>query len=153
MNRINLGCGGYPVEGVLNIDLFPPADLTGDFREMEFEDLDEITMYHLLEHLPWVEAPDILGKLRGWLRPGGRLIIEVPDMKQIMWMGTSNPNWVSWVYGVQINEGERHLGGYTLESLLALVEMCEFEVDSARRFFSDHPMRIGFPCLSVTAVR
>jgi len=36
-----------------------------------------ITLFHVLEHLPYPLAA--LEKFRGWLRPGGLLIIEVPN--------------------------------------------------------------------------
>lgn len=39
--------------------------------------LDVITMFHVLEHLPNPVA--VLQRLHGWLRPGGLLIVEVPN--------------------------------------------------------------------------
>lgn len=151
--RINIGCGGFPLDGYTNIDLFPPADKIGDFRHMTFADADEVTMYHVLEHLSWRESPSIIRHVRGWLHPGGSLVVEVPDMGRIMERGVYPPDWMSWVYGVQDHPGEYHMAGFTLESLYELVAGCGFEVTASSRFISDHPVRVGFPCVSVTGVR
>jgi SAM-dependent methyltransferase len=54
---------------------------TGFVQDLSFPSgrFDVITMYHALEH---VEDPvGILAKLRGWLTPGGRLVIEVPNVE------------------------------------------------------------------------
>jgi hypothetical protein len=149
--RVNLGCGGYPLDGYTNIDLFPPADLIGNFMEMTFEDLEEVTMVHSLEHLPWVQTPAVLSRIKSWLAPGGSLTIEVPDMETIMGYGAGNSCWLQWVYGCQAHEGEYHKAGFTKNLLWGLLELQGYTVTSAETFLSDHPMRIGFPCLRVTA--
>lgn len=149
--KVNLGCGGYPEPGFTNVDLFPPADLVGDFMEMDFEDLSEVTMIHSLEHLPWVRTSEILARIKGWLVPGGILTIEVPDMAEIMRMGTGDSRWISWVYGVQSHAGEHHQAGFTEPLLLGLLELQGYTVMSAITFLSNHPMRVGFPCLKVVA--
>jgi SAM-dependent methyltransferase len=47
-----------------------------DLRRPE-KSLDVITLFHVLEHLP--DPLAALQRFRGWLRPGGLLIIEVPN--------------------------------------------------------------------------
>ena len=39
--------------------------------------LDVITMFHVLEHLP--DPLPVLERMRAWVRPGGLLIVEVPN--------------------------------------------------------------------------
>jgi SAM-dependent methyltransferase len=41
------------------------------------ESLDAITLFHVLEHLP--DPLAVLERFRGWLGPGGLLILEVPN--------------------------------------------------------------------------
>jgi hypothetical protein len=149
--RVNLGSGGYPLDGYTNVDLFPPADIVGDFMEMDFTDLEEVVMIHSLEHLPWVQTPEILARIHSWLAPGGVLTIEVPDMEAIMQMGAGNSCWLQWVYGCQAHEGEFHKAGFTKNLLWGLLELQGYTVTEATTFLSDHPMRVGFPCLRVTA--
>jgi hypothetical protein len=149
--RVNLGCGGYSLDGFTNVDLFPPADIVGDFMEMDFTDLEEVVMIHSLEHLPWVQTPAALARIRSWLASGGVLTIEVPDMETIMAYGTGDSRWLSWVYGVQSHIGEHHQAGFTKPLLHGLLELQGYTVTSARTFLSTHPMRVGFPCLEVVA--
>lgn len=57
---------GVAVETTGILDLVRPA-----------HSLDVITLFHVLEHLP--DPLAALEKFRGWLGPGGLLIIEVPN--------------------------------------------------------------------------
>jgi len=41
------------------------------------EHFDLVTVSHVLEHVP--DVPKFLGDLRRWIKPGGRVYIEVPD--------------------------------------------------------------------------
>lgn len=151
VTRLNLGCGGYPLDGYTNLDLYPPADIVGDFMQMEFTGLEEVAMIHSLEHLPWVETPQILTRIKGWLAPGGTLRIEVPDMEAIMAMGTAGTVWNQYVYGCQAHEGEYHKAGFTEDLLAGLLELVGYRIVSTRRFVGGHPMREGFPNLEVVA--
>ena len=42
----------------------------------DFEDLDVVTLFHVLEHIPRQGA--VLRQIRGRMRPGGVLVVEVP---------------------------------------------------------------------------
>lgn len=52
------------------------------------ESQDLITMFHVLEHF---ESPcDALRQVREWLRPGGRLVVEVPNVEaRCQWPGST----------------------------------------------------------------
>ncbi len=45
--RIDLGSGKYPHAGCISVDIEPSnhPDIVGDFRTMEFKDLEEIKAY------------------------------------------------------------------------------------------------------------
>ncbi len=156
--RINVGSGDFPLEGFTNLDLYSEsADLRQDFFEAHFEDVEEVRMSHFLEHLTWHRTAEALGHAASWLKPGGQLVVEVPDMETIMIVGTGNPAWVSWVYGIQGmgDNGETHLAGFTLYSLIEAMTRAGFAIGSTgmRRFISDHPARVGFPCIEVVGTK
>ncbi len=87
--RLNLGCGDKILPGYVNVDVAPARagrkpDVICDLRDLaEFDDdaADEILSVHVIEHF-WRWEVDAL--LREWVRvlkPGGRMIVECPNLK------------------------------------------------------------------------
>lgn len=88
--RLHLGCGKRVFIGYINID-FPQkqhnvlkvnADFYTDIRALNFppECIDEIRLHHVFEHFGRVEALSLLIKWHSWLKIGGLLCIETPDI-------------------------------------------------------------------------
>jgi predicted SAM-dependent methyltransferase len=151
--KLNLGSGQYPLDGWWNVDLHCDADTQADFRDLHFTNVEKIRMSHLLEHISWRETVDVLTQVRGWLRDGGTLEVEVPDMDAIMALGTQHPLWFKYVYGDQSHAGEYHLAGFTANSLGASLRQAGFTVRTVDRFVSTHKGRDGMPCLYAEATR
>lgn len=96
MKRLHLGCGTRYLEGYVNID-HPPAEHTvqqhliadryEDILELKFPDcsVDEIRLHHVFEHFPRQVALALLCRWGGWLKPGGVLHIETPDVMRSAW--------------------------------------------------------------------
>ncbi|MDA1308357.1 MAG: methyltransferase domain-containing protein [Proteobacteria bacterium] len=86
--RLNIGCGDKLLPHYINIDATgdrpgPKPDRICDARDLSsFADgtVDEILSVHLIEHLARWDAPVALGEWVRVLRPGGRLIIECPNL-------------------------------------------------------------------------
>lgn len=82
MKKLNLGCGKFPKENYINIDIDPAAkaDIFHDLSiipyPFENKTFDLIEMSHILEHLP--NTLDVMMELHRILKPGARLIIKVP---------------------------------------------------------------------------
>lgn len=148
--KVNLGAGRYPQPGYLNIDIQPPADVIGDFREMTFTDVDEVRLDHVLEHFSWTEAPTLLRQWASWLKPDGLLHVEVPDMRAIC-EDPEAETFQRYAYGCHKNPWEYHQAGYTLRSLSLLLMDLGYYIESGTRFKSDCPSRVGMPCLIVKA--
>lgn len=89
MIALHLGAGGQrippdicgPEYEQTAIDLVQPADIICDVRCLPFENdyADMVYSAHLLEHLPEHETVAALREWRRVLKPGGQLIVRVPD--------------------------------------------------------------------------
>lgn len=155
--RVNLGCGEFPLEGWVNLDAFPPEGhhevVKADMRKAVYHDLEEVLMEHSLEHIPWPDVVPLLMRIRSWMAPGGKIHIEVPDMREIMRRGELERFWMQYIYGAQLpHEGEFHRCGFTEATLTNLLTSTGWFVQESREFLSEHPYRPGMPCLSATAV-
>ena len=88
MIKLNLGSGGSPVAGYVNVDLAPDRegmapDVICDVRRLEvFSDdyADEVMSIHVIEHFWRWEVVDILKEWVRVLKPGGKLILECPNL-------------------------------------------------------------------------
>ncbi len=88
--RLHLGCGEKNLDGYVNID-YPPsehnvmdvkADMYANIITLDCpaECVDEIRSHHLFEHFDRVTALATIIKWHKWLRIGGKLHIEAPDL-------------------------------------------------------------------------
>lgn len=82
---INLGSGPLKKDGYLNIDFFgvPEVDYGADLRrplKIAEGAVDGIVTEHVLEHLTYGEAKQLLGECYRILKPGGILRVIVPDL-------------------------------------------------------------------------
>ena len=84
--RLHLGCGKRKYRGYVNIDSGGSPDLVCDITALPFkpETVSEILAVHVFEHLfPWkVEA--VLTHWYSLLVPGGKLIMEMPDLNKVL---------------------------------------------------------------------
>lgn len=103
-------------------------------------------MLHVLEHINYHDVPRTLERIRGWMNPGARITIEVPDMREIAPM-VDHPNWLLGVYGVQTHAGEFHRSGYTETTLEKLMLMAGFTDVTVRKFISPVDDRLRMPVL------
>ncbi|HTC70692.1 MAG TPA: glycosyltransferase [Acidothermaceae bacterium] len=86
--RVNLGCGQAYMEGWTNVDASPDvkADIhldAAEFVRQYGDQVDEVYMGHVMEHLMPGYAADLLRLLNERLRPGTVISVVTPDMRQI----------------------------------------------------------------------
>ncbi len=89
--KLHLGCGQTYLDGYLNID-YPPsehtvqqktvADQFEDIKQLRFDlaSVDEIRLHHVFEHFRRPEVAAMVACWNTWLKAGGVLHIEVPDL-------------------------------------------------------------------------
>lgn len=140
--RLNLGCGDKILEGYVNVDVAPSRagktpDVLCDLRDLSvFPDghVDEILSVHVVEHFWRWEVKDILSEWLRVLKPGGRMILECPNLISACEALLNNPELASrpdqagqrsmWVfYGDPAWKDPLmiHRWGYTPQSLAALM--------------------------------
>ena len=113
--RLHLGCGEQRFEGYINID-YPPSEHTlmnvkgnvyADITQLHFppDIVDEIRLHHVFEHFSRVVALGMLIRWHQWLKVGGKLWIETPDLIGSAKTILSNTSWRAKAAAV------RHLAG------------------------------------------
>jgi predicted SAM-dependent methyltransferase len=110
--RLNLGCGGRPLRGYVNVDQDNLAQLRKryphskfpkgirvrafDIFHLPFRDgtVDEVRADSLVEHLSFKEEPKFFFEVRRVLRPGGLLRFATPDFEATVrqWL-TAKDDW------------------------------------------------------------
>jgi len=90
MIKLNIGCGSRHLEGYVNIDfkadIVPPPDIVADCKHLPmYHDCTvyEILGIHMFEHFHPEEACIALREYYRVLAHGGKLILELPDMKEL----------------------------------------------------------------------
>lgn len=152
MIRLNLGCGPLREPGEIGVDLDPKAsgcDVAADLLSLPFAtaSVEQARLSHVLEHFPYRMAPTVLLEVARILRPGGKLIVGVPDMLGTCraWVETHETAEASkaerlaskaivmrHIYGGQFHDGQEHLAGWDEESLTDLLDACGFADVSVR---------------------
>lgn len=95
--KLHLGCGQIYLQGYVNID-YPPArhsiqdkkvaDKYADITKLAYpkDSIKEIRLHHVFEHFSRPIACALLVSWHHWLKPDGKLIIEVPDFEKTAWV-------------------------------------------------------------------
>lgn len=122
----HLGYDSYGIEPSIAADR-APADLAGRIQKCYFgeeavsQPFDLVTAFHVLEHV--VDPAAFLDRCRDNLKPGGRLVIEVPDFDVAKKRLRDSPlallNHISPYY---------HVHHFTLNGLDALLRRSGFKV-------------------------
>lgn len=101
--RLNLGCGDKILPGYVNVDVVEARagmkpDVICDLHDLApFEDdsADEILSVHVVEHFWRWEIRDVLREWVRVLKPGGRMIVECPNLLSACQTFLQNPDQFS----------------------------------------------------------
>lgn len=155
---LNIGCGKvqYPKPWI-NIGM-DCGDLHCDIRRLELPDdyADVAIAAHLIEHFYEWEAVDILLEWKRALKPGGKLILELPCMDKVysiiaasvaqkLPLTRSFTEFVFWGNPKYKDPLMGHKWGYTYKSITEKLHMAGFEqitTCSPRYHFAERDMRI-----------
>ncbi len=140
---IKLHIGGrqpHPEWKILDIEPRPEVDYianASDLSEFENSSVQAIYASHVLEHFYYSLNNELITTLKEWhrvLKPGGQLLISVPDLKTLCWLYL-NPNLVAIerhhlmriIFGGQTNSYDVHKVGFDFEILALYLEEVGFE--------------------------
>jgi hypothetical protein len=90
VSKINLACGREYLDGYLNVDngsFYPDAkiDLRENIETMGWvgETIDEVRLSHFAMYLRPEQMSKLLKRWCGWLKNGGKIVIETIDVKKV----------------------------------------------------------------------
>ena len=118
--KLELGSGDRPTPGYVHLDErgdLPDIGIVGDATRLDLAGVDplsceEIRATHLLEHFSHRQTVDLLKHWRTYLKPGGTLYLEVPDLAGHVaaWRRRESTDemFVEYLYGRQDYEGNYH---------------------------------------------
>lgn len=123
--KIHFGCGPVNFPGWINIDALsnPHIHLTGSFDALDTFNSDSVDLIyacHVLEHLNHVEHSLFLDKAYKILKPGGCLLLSVPDLKSLanLYLQTDNLSDIhAAIFGGQDYEFNYHKQGFDRKKL------------------------------------
>lgn len=98
--RLNIGCGDKLLPGYVNVDIVESRagvqpDVISDIRELScFPDhyADEVLAVHVIEHFWRWEVEDVVREWIRVLKPGGRLVLECPNLQTACEMFLADPD-------------------------------------------------------------
>jgi len=145
MIKLNLGCGDKIIQGYINVDVVQERagkqpDVICDIRNLNiFPDdfCDEVMAIHVVEHFWRWEVQAIIKEWVRVIKPGGKLILECPNLitaceeflknpdkasqpgvegQRTMWVFYGDPRWQDPLMV--------HRWGYSPNSLASLMQSC-----------------------------
>lgn len=128
--KINIGCGRKILAGWVNTDIQARdgVDHVCDLRAVPLPDecADVVQAMHVIEHVYRWEAPDALREWRRLLKPGGLLILELPDLEHacrnlLRGRGDQMAMWPLYGDPGPMDVHNCHRWGYTRASIASLL--------------------------------
>ena len=172
MKPLKLHIGGrepHPDWKILDVEPRPEVDYiadASDLSQFESDSVESIYASHVLEHFYYRLNNELVNTLKEWhrvLKPGGKLLISVPDLKILCWLYL-HPNLIpverhhlmSIMFGGQTNMYDVHKVGFDFELLALYLEEAgfqEYEQVSEFNLFSDcSTLRILVTLISLNVI-
>ena len=140
--KLHIGCGDDIKPGFINIDEFNPrAEQQIPLQDINYPQntVDLIEGNMVLEHLPLHDAREFLCKAFQMLKPGGRLILEIPDLNKVCQLilvfaddleylekGAFGLRGLFGEPKLQMTIGDYHKWGYTPATMKTLLRQAGF---------------------------
>lgn len=120
MIKLNLGCGSNKIEDCINIDseISCKPDIVHDIllSPLPFGDglVDEVYLFHTIEHMQKKFHRVILSEIHRVLRPDGRFLVSYPEFRKCFRNWEINKNdqkqfWEATIFGRQLYPSDHHV--------------------------------------------
>lgn len=148
--KLHLGCGQRYLDGYVNVD-FPVsehtvqresvADLHRDILGLRYSagSVEEVRLHHVFEHFSRPVACALLAGWFSWLKRGGQLRIEVPDLRKtaivlLSPLSSSHGKAVAerHLFGSHEASWAAHLEGYSRGMLRGMLSHFGFHISKVR---------------------
>jgi predicted SAM-dependent methyltransferase len=156
IESLKLHIGGqqpHPDWKILDVEGRPEVDYVAnasDLSQFESNSIEAIYASHVLEHFYHTLNNELINTLIEWhrvIKPGGKLLISVPDLKTLCWLYL-NPNLMPLeryqlmriIFGGHTNIYDVHKVGFDFEILALYLEEAgfkEYEQVSEFNLFND----------------
>ena len=118
--KLNLGAGESKIEGYISIDVEGSCkpDVICDFTKdsLPYGDglIEEVLLFHTIEHIQKRLHKSIFKEVWRVLKPGGRFVLSYPEFKEIAqrWLTNHKGNkefWEATIYGRQLFPSDFHV--------------------------------------------
>ena len=134
MVKLDIGGGkNKRDEDFIGVDICGSPDVKAKMWALPFKDasVDFIWSGHTLEHAPFAKVIETLAEWYRVLKPGGRLILQVPNMDYVAkyWLTGKDRAWAeAMIFGAQSDEGDFHKSAFTSDTLRGDLKGTGFEV-------------------------
>jgi predicted SAM-dependent methyltransferase len=156
MEVTRLHIGGkqhHPDWKILDVEPRPEVDYVGNATNLSHfnnDSIDIIYASHVLEHFYYNLDNELVNTLKEWyrvLKPGGKVLISVPDLKTLCWlylhpnmMPIERHHLMRVIFGGQTNVYDIHKVGFDFEIMIMYLEeagFTEYEQVSEFNLFDD----------------
>lgn len=157
--KLDVGCGSFCAEGWTGVDRrkLEGVSIVADMWDIPVESgsIEAIRCVQALEHIPMWRTADTLLEFWRVLKPGGMLIVAVPDLracaKMFLLEDEYRGRWgrgMMRIFGMVTNEEQVHKQGFDEERLCRCIETCGFAVSKLVAYDDN-----GTPSIAVEAVK
>jgi SAM-dependent methyltransferase len=118
--KLNLGCGSTKLKGYIGVDGYEAnqPDILCDFTKGPLPfvtgTVDEVVMFHCIEHIQKKLHSQVLNEIRRVLKVGGRLCLTYPNFWECAQRWKNNTEgqrdyWHATLFGRQLYPGDYHV--------------------------------------------